>query len=108
PNSVGGELVGFQRQAAFGAWIFFMLFAISIAATTVGLAATDLDFEQALVLALACLTTTGPLVQAGLSDPLALNALDPLAKGIAAAAMVVGRLETLAIVALLNPAFWRS
>lgn len=108
PHSVGGEQIGFQRHAAFVAWIFFMLFAMSIAATTTGLAATGLDFEQSLVLALACLTTTGPLIEAGLSDPLSLATLEPAAKGIAAAAMVVGRLEMLAIIALVNPAFWRS
>ncbi len=108
PNSVGGEEVGFQRQAAFVAWIFFMLFAISIATTSIALAATGLSFEQSLVLTFAALTTTGPLIEAGLTDPLAMNALEPAAKAITAAAMVVGRLETLAIVALLNPAFWRS
>lgn len=108
PNSIGGEKVGFRRQAAFVAWIFFMLFALSIALTTVGFAATGLDFEQALVLTLACLTTTGPLIESGITDPIVLAALEPAAKAISAAAMVVGRLETLAIIALLNPSFWRS
>jgi trk system potassium uptake protein TrkH len=39
--------------------------------------------------------------------PLAYAALTDTAKTILVGAMVLGRLETLAIIALLNPDFWR-
>ena len=65
PSSVGGAGQAarrFRRQGAFVAWIFFMLFAMSIA----------------------------------------------VIKSVLVAAMVLGRLETLGLIALLNPDFWRS
>jgi trk system potassium uptake protein TrkH len=39
--------------------------------------------------------------------PLSYAALSDSARMILAAAMVLGRVETLAIIALLNPEFWR-
>jgi trk system potassium uptake protein TrkH len=41
-------------------------------------------------------------------DALRLDVLPDAAKLVFLAAMVIGRLETLALIALLNPDFWRS
>ncbi len=111
PNSVGGSGVQarqLRRQGAQIAWIFFMLFALSIAVTMLGLSLTGLDFEASTTFAVAALSTTGPLAQVAGEHPLSWAELDPIARSIAAAAMVLGRLETLAIIALLNPEFWRG
>ena len=85
-----------------------MLFAISIAAVMLALSLSGLDFEQSVVLSIAALSTTGPL--AGMAGETALSyaSLSDSVKLILAASMVLGRLETLAIIALLNPEFWRS
>jgi len=110
PSSVGGSgqvARRFRRQGAYVAWVFFMLFALSIATISTALAFFGLTFEEALVLTIANLSTTGPLVDVAASTPIDLIALAPGAKAILAAAMVLGRLETLAIIALLNPEFWR-
>ncbi|NNL73519.1 MAG: hypothetical protein HKP29_09155, partial [Silicimonas sp.] len=48
-----------------------------------------------------------PLTEVAGDAPVNLAALNDAAKGILSAAMVLGRLETLAIIALLNPEFWR-
>ena len=85
-----------------------MLFALSLALVTVIFAAFGIDFENAVVLAIAALSTTGPLVQAASEMPVVLVEIEPMAKLVLGAAMVVGRLETLAIIALLNPGLWRS
>ncbi|MDJ0827704.1 MAG: potassium transporter TrkG [Rhodobacter sp.] len=110
PNSVGGSGQterSLRRQGAYVAWIFFMLFAISIAAVMLALSLAGIGFDDAVVLTIAALSTTGPL--AGVAgDGLSYAALSDPAKLILAASMVLGRLETLAIIALLNPEFWRG
>lgn len=111
PSSVGGQLKGRQRirkGGAFIAWMSFMLFALTLAFLIVVLAATGVDFEQAVVLAIATLSTTGPLIDVASETPIHLVELGPLAKGILCAAMVLGRLETLAIIALFTPSLWRN
>ncbi|KAB2885606.1 MAG: TrkH family potassium uptake protein [Albidovulum sp.] len=110
PNSVGGagqEARRLRRQGAQMAWIFFMLFAISIAVTMLALALTGLDFVASTTFAVAALSTTGPLASFAAEAPLSWSELNGAARAVAAGAMVLGRLETLAIIALLNPDFWR-
>lgn len=110
PNSIGGsgsEERHIRRQGAYMAWIFFMMFALSIAIFMLALALTGIDFETAMVFTIAALSTTGPLATTAAETPLSYAALSDGAKVILGAAMVLGRLETLAVVALLNPDFWR-
>lgn len=110
PSSVGGagpEARRLRRQGAQMAWIFFMLFAISIAVTMLALALTGLDFVASTTFAVSALSTTGPLAALAAETPLAWSELDAAARAVTAGAMVLGRLETLAIIALLNPDFWR-
>ncbi len=97
-----------RKDGAFIAWVFFMLFAMSLAVISLVLAALGVSFENAIVLSIATLSTTGPLVDVAAEDPVRLADLGNLAKGVLCAAMVLGRLETLAIIALLTPDLWRK
>lgn len=111
PSSVGGGEAGnrrIRRDGAFIAWIFFMLFALSLSLTTVVLSALGPDFEQAVVLSIAALSTTGPLIEVAAETPIRLAELGSAAKIVLCAAMVLGRLETLAIIALFTPDLWRN
>ncbi len=111
PNSIGGSgqvARRIRRQGAQAAWIFFMLFALSIAGVMIALAITGLEFEDSLILTIATLTTTGPLTQIAAAEPIMLDTIPTPARLIMGFAMVLGRLETLAIIALLNPDFWRA
>jgi trk system potassium uptake protein TrkH len=111
PNSIGGAGTAARRmrgEGAYVAWIFFMLFAFSIAIVTAALALTGLEFEPSMVLTIAALTTTGPLAGTAAETPVSWSALGPAAKVVLGAAMVLGRMETLAILALLAPAGWRK
>lgn len=111
PSSVGGSGAlarHIRRQGAFVAWIFFMLFALSIAVVMSALSLTGLGFEDSTILTVAALATTGPLAEVAGEVPIYYSTLGPAAKLILAGAMVLGRLETLAIIALLNPEFWRQ
>ena len=65
-------------------------------------------FDAAIVLATSALSTTGPLTDVALEAPIVLVELNAGAKLVYGAAMVLGRLETLAIIALLSPNLWRN
>ncbi len=111
PSSIGGSGAAgrrLRREGAFVAWIFFMLFAITIAVTMAALALTGLPFDKAVILAVAALSTTGPLAQAAGDTPTLYLDLGTAAQAILAAVMVVGRLEALALIALFNRDFWRN
>ncbi len=97
-----------RRQGAYAAWAFCMLFVLSCAVVMTGLSAFGgLDLEACIILATAAFSTTGPLVGIAGSAPVELAGLGNAAMGLLCAAMVLGRLETLALIALLNPDFWR-
>lgn len=111
PSSVGGGQAGnrrIRRDGAFIAWVFFMLFALSLALISTTLAALGSDFENAIILTIAALSTTGPLIEVAAEAPIRLAELNTAAKGVLCAAMVLGRLETLAIIALFTPDLWRN
>ena len=60
------------------------------------------------MLSIAALSTTGPLITSAAEAPVSLVAMSPAGKLILSAAMVLGRLEMLAIIAIANPALWRD
>jgi trk system potassium uptake protein TrkH len=110
PHSVGGsggEARHFRRRGAYMAWLFFMLMAMSVALVMAAFSLTGESFEQATVLTVAALTTTGPLAEFAAAEPIRYALLSTPAKLVLTVAMVVGRLETLAIVALFSPDLWR-
>ena len=110
PRSIGGGGEGERRlrnEGAHAAWIFFMLYALTLAVLIAGLALVEVPFESALVLSVAAVSTTGPLAAVAAEVPVAYSALGGPAKAILAVAMVLGRLEVLAILALIAPSVWR-
>lgn len=111
PNSVSGVGVRerrIRRKGAVIAWVFFMLFALSLAAITLLLTFSGTGFQEALLLAVATLSTTGPLVHVASEIPIDLLSFSVGTKLVLCAAMVTGRLETLVIIALLSPDLWRN
>ncbi|MEL6958489.1 MAG: potassium transporter TrkG [Pseudomonadota bacterium] len=110
PSSVAGagrDARQIRRQGAQIAWIFFMLFVLSIAAVMVLLSLSGVQFETAMVLAVSALTTTGPLAEIAGETPISYASVPDFGKIVLAIAMVLGRLEALALLALFNPEFWR-
>lgn len=123
PNSVAGGGIMARRlrhEGAYLAFIFFMLFATSIAVVVMLISLQGIEFDSATILSISALTNTGPLAgaiplvptfqgSAGMAGaPWAGWAGLPwLTKAILAGAMVLGRLETLALLALFSPDYWR-
>ena len=97
-----------RREGAFIAWIFFMLFALTVALTMAALALIGLNFEAATILTIAALSNTGPLAAVGGEQPIAYADLGAAARVILGYVMVLGRLEALALIALFNRDFWRG
>jgi trk system potassium uptake protein TrkH len=110
PSSVGGsgaDVRRLRREGALAAWVFFMLFAVSITATMLLLGLGGLGFEDATIVAVSALTNTGPLAPAAGAGSTVWADLSGFSAFVSAAAMVIGRLETLAVIAMMDPAFWR-
>ena len=103
-RGIGGHL---RRNGAFIAWVGFSLFAFSIALVMILLSLAGLDFEASSIFSIAAFTTTGPLAGLAGDHPLAWSDIGTGAKAILIPAMVLGRLGTLTIIALLNPDLWR-
>lgn len=113
PNSVASRVVtgGSRASALQGtvmAWVFFMIFALSIVAFIAALTIFGMSFDESLVLTLSALTTTGPLVDQSDGIAAGFSALPGPAQVVLGIAMVVGRLETLAILAILLPENFRN
>ncbi|MBK5926881.1 potassium transporter TrkG, partial [Rhodobaculum claviforme] len=96
-----------RSDGAYLAWVAFMLFVLSLCAGIAALALAGLRFEPALLLTISALSTTGPLaITAGAAD-FEWAGLGTGPRAILGVVMVLGRLELLAIVALLVPESWR-
>lgn len=111
PSSVGGAgLLGrrLRREGAFIAWVFFMLFAVILALLTMILGLYGFNFEHATVLTIATLANTGPLIDVAPQIALDLGAQAWHAKVLLCGAMVLGRLELLAVIVMLSPDSWRA
>lgn len=106
--SPGNPLRRVSRDSAYLAWLFFMLFALSVAGSMLALSLAGAGFDAALVLTIAALSNTGPLTDVAGDAPIPLGNLSWGVQMVTCVAMAVGRLETLAIIALFNPGFWRS
>ena len=110
PSSIAGSNTNLKSLeiSVFMAWIFFMLFIVSLALVTIILSMFGLLFEEALVLAIATLTTTGPLTElVGLDCSLFLE-LSYFSKLTLVISMVLGRLEILMALSIMAYAFRRS
>ncbi|MFS4438946.1 potassium transporter TrkG [Paracoccaceae bacterium GXU_MW_L88] len=110
PHSVPSEGRGhrqMRRQGAYLSWIFLMLFLVTLASLMLVLTLLGLGFVEAIAHAIAALATTGQLVPAMGTDVTDYGYLSSEVKAVLAIAMVMGRVESLALIALLNPMSWR-
>jgi trk system potassium uptake protein TrkH len=110
PSSVTIRRSGVHRVSFSGAllaWLFVMLFLLALGLTAVALSVNGVALDDSLAAAVAALTNTGPVygTTAGPAS-LTLEEFGPAGRLILCAAMVVGRVEVLAVVVLANPAYW--
>lgn len=110
PHSVsraGAGDVSASHEAVLLAWVFLMLFIASLSLTAMALTLTGLTFDQSLLAAVSSLSNIGAGLEFGGAKEITYAEMPENARLILCVAMVVGRVETLALVTLLNPAYWR-
>lgn len=110
PSSIAGSGAakrGLRREGAQIAWVFVMLFLLTLAAAMLALSMTGLSFELSLVAAISALSNTGPLFGFATGGASYLTEIDAWGRGVLAVVMLLGRVEVLVIVAMLNPSNWR-
>lgn len=102
----GDRPIGTDVQAAVLLFVvsFFVLWAVLI----LMLSATGLDFVTASTGALTALTNVGPGLGTVIGPVGNFATLPDAAKWVLSFAMLLGRLEILAVLVLLSPAFWRG
>ncbi|MCY4304864.1 MAG: TrkH family potassium uptake protein [Aestuariivita sp.] len=110
PSSVANRTTGgwvINKNNAFVAWIFFMLFALSLAIITVLLSLLGINFQDSVLLTISMLSTTGPLIEVVSAGELRLIDLTTEVKILLAGVMILGRFETLVVIALIGTESWR-
>ncbi len=105
PNAIQGTA---KIKNELGVWMHFLAFTFVLGALTLSFTFTGHSFELATTAAVATLSNAGPLLaiaQGGLAD---YGAFDSVSKAIMSIAMILGRVEAVAALALFNRAFWLS
>lgn len=97
----GGRMRFIAGPGARLAWLFIMAFAAAISMLVALLLLLGMSFETAIIFAAAALTTTGPLAQHAGDSALYWSLLGDPARAVLALGMILGRLEILAVLALL-------
>lgn len=96
-----------RRDGALIAWAFTMLFLAAAMFGTLALTLAGLGFEEALVAALSGLSNTGPAYALVSGHQQGFASLGSGAQAVMVVLMIIGRVETLALIALINPDRWR-
>ncbi|MEO1562763.1 MAG: potassium transporter TrkG [Pseudomonadota bacterium] len=97
-----------RRRSVVNAWVVVMLFVFSIGLFTLIFTLFGFQLADALLISVSGLSTTGPLISEAVTGKDLLSEFGDLELVFFEIAMIVGRLETLAVVALFNPILWQS
>ncbi|MBT8456150.1 MAG: TrkH family potassium uptake protein [Rhodobacteraceae bacterium] len=87
---------------------FFVLFIVSLGVLSVALGATGLDFITSISGAAAALANIGPGLGGEIGPTGNFGGLNDMAKWLLIAGMLIGRLELMAVYAILTIGFWRT
>ncbi|MFQ5566471.1 MAG: potassium transporter TrkG, partial [Paracoccaceae bacterium] len=111
PHSVlatGTRLRGILREGAFLAWAFVMLYIMAIFVAVIALTLTGLTFEDSLVASIASISNTGPAFALVTPGDIDFSRLSESQRMILSATMILGRIETLAVISLFNTGTWQQ
>ena len=92
-------------------WSYLIAFLLGIVVVSIALSGAGLDFELSLFVATGSITNAGPIVEylgLGSDARIVFSSLPESMRGLLAFAMIAGRIEILALLALLTPLFWSS
>jgi len=96
-------------KAFLSVWMYFFAYAMVFGLGIAAFGAAGLGLEDAIVTSSASLTNMGPLLPLTLPESgLTYAAFTPSQMGVSIVLMLLGRIEVLAVLALVMPAFWRQ
>jgi trk system potassium uptake protein TrkH len=105
PIKLGGRVV--PDDVMRGVLVFFLFYLLVFAVCTLIVSALGADVISAMTASIACLGNIGPGLNA--VGPMAnFSELHPVSRVVLTAAMWIGRLEVLTVLALLRPEVWRT
>ena len=105
PNAVFGT----SRIAdEFGVWTHFLVFTIILAILLLSFSLAGYSFDVATIVGVAALSNSGPLLALAAEGSANYDIFDGPLRLLLIAAMILGRLEAVVALALLNRAFWRN
>ena len=97
---------GYRGERTVLAGVFLMLFLVMLALCALIFALLGREFEEAIVLSISSITNTGPLANASLGEEFSYSQLTDIEKILLCLAMIIGRLELLALITLISPNLW--
>ncbi len=106
PIRSGGQKV--TADAMRIVFVFVMLYVLALVVSALALSMTGIETIDAMIASVSVLSNTGPAFPLLSEDNGAFVDLPSSGKLILCVGMIVGRMETLAVVALLSPAAWRQ
>ncbi|MBL4853167.1 MAG: TrkH family potassium uptake protein [Robiginitomaculum sp.] len=96
-----------EDKAFLSIWMYFFGYTLIFALGITALGASGLDFTHAVSASASALSNTGPLL-AATNPEIAYGDMNVLSLMILTVIMLLGRIEVLAVFALLAPSFWRN
>lgn len=110
PSSTGpaSGFSGLRKEELIACGALFMLFVLSTVFVMVSLAIAGKEFEPSLVVAVSMVSSTGPLAETVLGNGFSFGEFGSGIKLALAGAMIIGRLELVALIAILSSALRRT
>lgn len=110
PSSAGpaSGFSGLRKEELIACGALFMLFVLSTVFVMVSLAIAGKEFEPSLVIAVSMVSSTGPLAETVLGNEFSFGEFGSGIKLALAGAMTIGRLELVALIAILSSALRRT
>jgi len=96
-----------QNPIIWSVWSFFFILILVLAATSLALAFFGMPADVAVVAAVLAISNAGPFLHSIAPTAPSYADMPDGAKYVLALGMLAGRVELLALLSLLNPAFWR-
>ncbi len=95
-----------RRRGGLNALVFLMLFMAGISSAALLLTAMGLEFEEAIMMAIAATTNCGPIIDLLPNHHVDLSSVSDGILMVMGVAMIFGRVEVFVLISILNPSFW--
>ncbi len=106
PVSFSGNVV--SQSTLFSIWTLLFIFVTALAVITILFGALGYDLQSSLGLSVTSIFSAGGLIPLISPDFVGYHSLSYTAKWLSSFAMIIGRLEIIAVLVFLMPSFWKN